>query len=465
VVSEVDTEPPDSASDTPRDVDRDDGDPSDVDAVPAPDDGESGDPPIPDAPGDMAGDPEDVPRDGDGPMDVTDADGDVSGDADSDADDPDSDFDIHPPAPPSPELITTRGARFDGVLDVREIRSIALDAIAGDEVVFRLSADEGTTWTPGLELVEPREGEFIVATTGDPGGTAIWPLPPMQSFRFEEDGRYTLVLVGDTFQPGPFAFSLVCLGGPCAPETVADQDGDGVPDDVDNCPTIPNPDQADTNGNGYGDACDGVDPWLDLRGGELLAELSQLHLDTHTRLNYGPARQVMFSEIDNEDGYVTCVYTGLVVETIVIPDGAIMNTEHTWPQSRGASVEPMRSDLHHLFPTDSSANTRRGNLHFCEVVTATWEQGGSRLGRDDAGVTCFEPPDAHKGVVARALFHYSAVYDTRIVRSEEEVLRRWHAAGLPSANERARNQRVNQAQGSRNAFVDFPHLVDRVDDF
>lgn len=37
---------------------------------------------------------------------------------------------------------------------------------------------------------------------------------------------------------------------------VADQDGDGVPDSEDNCPTVGNPDQADDNGNDVGDACE-----------------------------------------------------------------------------------------------------------------------------------------------------------------------------------------------------------------
>lgn len=37
--------------------------------------------------------------------------------------------------------------------------------------------------------------------------------------------------------------------------TVVDTDGDGVPDDTDNCPTIPNPSQRDTDHDGYGDAC------------------------------------------------------------------------------------------------------------------------------------------------------------------------------------------------------------------
>jgi hypothetical protein len=35
-----------------------------------------------------------------------------------------------------------------------------------------------------------------------------------------------------------------------------DEDGDGVLDDQDNCPDVPNEDQLDTDGNGVGDECD-----------------------------------------------------------------------------------------------------------------------------------------------------------------------------------------------------------------
>lgn len=39
-------------------------------------------------------------------------------------------------------------------------------------------------------------------------------------------------------------------------EVAADQDGDGVVDDVDNCPEVANPDQWDTDQDGEGDACE-----------------------------------------------------------------------------------------------------------------------------------------------------------------------------------------------------------------
>jgi hypothetical protein len=48
-------------------------------------------------------------------------------------------------------------------------------------------------------------------------------------------------------------YILPLLAGP---GTDCDNDGDGVPDDEDNCPDYPNPDQSDTDGNGVGDRCD-----------------------------------------------------------------------------------------------------------------------------------------------------------------------------------------------------------------
>ena len=48
----------------------------------------------------------------------------------------------------------------------------------------------------------------------------------------------------------------VFAGAWCQAGVAADRDCDGVTDDVDNCLTFANPGQADTNGDGFGNACD-----------------------------------------------------------------------------------------------------------------------------------------------------------------------------------------------------------------
>ena len=40
------------------------------------------------------------------------------------------------------------------------------------------------------------------------------------------------------------------------PTVFLDQDGDGIPNEIDNCPAVYNPNQADSDGNGVGDACE-----------------------------------------------------------------------------------------------------------------------------------------------------------------------------------------------------------------
>jgi len=50
------------------------------------------------------------------------------------------------------------------------------------------------------------------------------------------------------------------IGDVCEPDT----DSDGIIDDDDNCPAVPNPDQADANSNGVGDVCE--DPETDTDG-------------------------------------------------------------------------------------------------------------------------------------------------------------------------------------------------------
>jgi len=58
----------------------------------------------------------------------------------------------------------------------------------------------------------------------------------------------------DGYKPSSFAYVRCVRGGSFGNEV--DTDGDGVLNVSDNCPATPNPDQADTDDDGYGDACD-----------------------------------------------------------------------------------------------------------------------------------------------------------------------------------------------------------------
>jgi hypothetical protein len=57
---------------------------------------------------------------------------------------------------------------------------------------------------------------------------------------------------GDTFFDGTVLNAQIAVDRGCAP----DADGDGVPDEIDNCSLVPNADQIDTDGDGQGNACD-----------------------------------------------------------------------------------------------------------------------------------------------------------------------------------------------------------------
>ncbi len=212
--------------------------------------------------------------------------------------------------------------------------------------------------------------------------------------------------------------------------------------------------------------CDAQGFWLptrELSGSALVAEIRGLS-EEHFCNDYGAATNYMFTRLDKVDGVVECVYTGRTTPVgSSKPDPNDMNTEHTWPQSQGADEFPAECDLHHLYPTDTDANSIRGNLPFGEVTGgADWSEGGSQLGRDASGTTVFEPRDVHKGNVARSMVYFSMQYGFPIDASRLQLYKSWSAQDPPDAAEVARTLDIAEQQGAANAYVLCPWLVDEL---
>ncbi|MCG8380472.1 MAG: endonuclease, partial [Proteobacteria bacterium] len=62
------------------------------------------------------------------------------------------------------------------------------------------------------------------------------------------------------------------------------------------------------------------------------------------------------------------------------------NREHLFPQGFFDSNTPMRTDVHHVVPTDGYVNNRRSNYPFGEVSSPTWtSNNGSKVGPNTFG--------------------------------------------------------------------------------
>lgn len=207
----------------------------------------------------------------------------------------------------------------------------------------------------------------------------------------------------------------------------------------------------------------------------------------HTELGYSASREFMYSYIDKkEDGRVYGVYTGYSqpAEMTTFPDP--INAEHTIPQSFFSEAEPMRSDIHHLYPTHKDVNAERGNYPFAEIPdvdTDLWYTVGAEntyfttttipsaevidnYSEKDGNV--FEPKEDHKGDLARSVFYFFTMYPeaagniSRLVdKGNVQLLYQWHLQDPVSEWERQRNQRIAEKQGNLNPYVSYPEIACR----
>lgn len=190
--------------------------------------------------------------------------------------------------------------------------------------------------------------------------------------------------------------------------------------------------------------------------GQPLVDSVVAHYKALSILDYANSRDTLYARVlAIDDDSLRCIYSGhtLYLDPTQDPtqyvylDGISlgMNTEHAYPQAKGAADGNPRSDMHHLFPARIPVNEARGNSPFAEIPDAqtqkwfykaqillsTPAQNKDLYSEFKAGV--FEPRESVKGDLARAVFYFYTMYraqadaaDPAYFAGQRATLCQWH---------------------------------------
>ncbi len=169
-----------------------------------------------------------------------------------------------------------------------------------------------------------------------------------------------------------------------------------------------------------------------LSGAELIDSVAS-HYRPDTVLDYAHSRDTLYAKIlAIDDDSIRCIYSGhtLYLDPTQDPTQYIyqnggsngMNTEHAYPQGKGAADGNARSDMHHLYPARIPVNEARGDFPFADIPdaqTTKWFIGNQVLtsipttnidGYAEYKSGAFEPRESVKGDLARSVFYFYTMY-------------------------------------------------------
>lgn len=216
------------------------------------------------------------------------------------------------------------------------------------------------------------------------------------------------------------------------------------------------------------------DIWLFFNNHELTEENFIRDIFSDCDFEFGRPDETGGNQDPGSGGTIECVY---------------YNREHSFPRAYfGGNMDPMFTDIHHIFPADKFVNATRSTFVFAEVNNPTFtSQNSSKLGASATpGVsgTVFEVADEYKGDIARAYFYmatrYENVIDSWLGNSSDgdkllngtnsqvfhqwaiDLLYQWHINDPVDQHEIDRNNAAFLFQGNRNPFIDNPDYVCRI---
>ncbi len=221
-----------------------------------------------------------------------------------------------------------------------------------------------------------------------------------------------------------------------------------------------------------------------LTGDELLDSVAS-HYRPSVVLDYANARDSLYAGVlAVDDDTLRCIYSGyaLYLDPTQDPTQYIylngstlgMNTEHAYPQSKGAADGNARSDMHHIFPARIPVNEARADVPYAEIPdaqTQKWFRGTQVLtgipaqDKDDysesrTGIN-FEPRESVKGDLARAVFYFYTMYraqanaaDPNFFESQRLTLCQWQQQDPADSAELIKTWRIAPYQeGKPNPYI------------
>ena len=218
----------------------------------------------------------------------------------------------------------------------------------------------------------------------------------------------------------------------------------------------------------YGDNYN-YDKLSEMSSTEIKTQLATLMKNTHKyQSSYNDCHyKADRTDCENEDGRVSLIYTSY---SATMSQWNGWNREHVWPQSLGGgNTSGGGADLHHIRPSDAVVNSTRGNKKYGNTNGGTAKYGSNPATGYLGGYynsTYFEPLDNVKGDVARICLYvwvrwgtaWGADSITEVFQSVD-VLLEWMLLDPVDTWELGRNEVVQDIQGNRNVFIDYPEYA------
>lgn len=186
----------------------------------------------------------------------------------------------------------------------------------------------------------------------------------------------------------------------------------------------------------------------------------------HTYLGYTNARKILYSQLS---------------DILIYGDNNCKlkkdkNCEHIWSRTYCEYKEPMISDLHILYLSNSKLNSHRQSYKFDEVynnyilldnygnkINDSINNEVNKLYKKNCSKKIFEPPNKSKGKISRALGYFILVYPEykkylpHII--DIDTLIKWNINSPVSFNEIYKNEIIRKYQGNINPYIKYPILL------